>query len=215
MNKDKSSQKLTSINTLTLIQNELDAPKNHKGPGGKYQYRSCEDILTALKPLLKKYNAQLSIYDEVLEINDIVYIESTCIIIVDGIQTSVNAQAGIDLSSTFMSLPQKFGSASSYARKYALSGLFLIDDEDSKDPDGIPKSIKEKPQKQTNKTQTPETLKQLITSTMNHFATAIKNNKIPEKQQQKFDEYMASIDIETDMKKMRGVRTALKKLING
>lgn len=212
MKDNKASLKVKTVNTLTLIQNELNAPKNLSGPGGKYMYRSCEDILTALKPLLKKYNAQLSICDEVLEINDIVYIESTCQLAFDGFRESVNAQAGIDLTSTFMSLPQKFGSASSYARKYALSGLFLIDDENSNDPDGIPPKIK--PPKQTNKNQTPETDAQLIASAKNHYSNAVAKKKIPEKDKQKFDEFISNIDMQ-ERGKILGFRTRLKKLING
>lgn len=118
---------------LIAIQSELKAPKNQFNAFGKYKYRSCEDILEAVKPLLLKYGCTLTIHDEVKEVGGIVFIESTASIQKDLEGRSVTAQAGIDPTRKGMDIAQSFGSSSSYSRKYALSGLLLIDD--TKDPD--------------------------------------------------------------------------------
>jgi hypothetical protein len=118
---------------LISIQAELKAPKNQFNAFGKYKYRSVEDILEALKPLLLKYECTLTIEDEVKEVGGIVFIESTAAIQKDMEGRAVTAQAGIDINRKGMDVAQSFGSSSSYARKYALNGLFLIDD--TKDPD--------------------------------------------------------------------------------
>jgi hypothetical protein len=122
---------------LIAIQNELKAPKSQFNAFGKYKYRSVEDILEAVKPLLLKYECTLTIEDEVKEVGGLVFIEATASIQVDKEGRmegrAVTAQAGIDINRKLMDLAQSFGSSSSYARKYALNGLFLIDD--TKDPD--------------------------------------------------------------------------------
>jgi hypothetical protein len=118
---------------LIAIQSELKAPKNQYNSFGKYKYRSVEDILEAVKPLLLKYGCTLIIEDEVKEVGGIVFIESTASIQKDMEGRAVTAQAGIDINRKGMDVAQSFGSSSSYARKYALNGLFLIDD--TKDPD--------------------------------------------------------------------------------
>ena len=118
---------------LTLIQNELKAPKDKFNSFGKYNYRSCESIMEALKPLLLKHQCSLTISDEVRESGGIVFIESTATITHLQESVRVEAQAGIDPNRKGMDIAQCFGSSSSYSRKYALSGLFLIDD--SKDAD--------------------------------------------------------------------------------
>jgi hypothetical protein len=123
---------------LILIQNELKAPKNQYNSFGKYKYRSCEDILEALKPLLLKYECTLTIEDEVKEVAGIAFIESTVAIQIDKEGRTegraVTAQAGIDINRKGMDVAQCFGASSSYSRKYALNGLFLIDDS-ALDPD--------------------------------------------------------------------------------
>jgi hypothetical protein len=118
---------------LIQIQSELKAPKSQFNAFGKYNYRSCEDILEAVKPLLLKYGCTLTIHDEVKEIAGIPFIESTASIQSDSESRQVTAQAGIDPNRKGMDIAQCFGASSSYARKYALNGLFLIDD--TKDPD--------------------------------------------------------------------------------
>lgn len=120
---------------LLAIQTLLKAPKNQYNSFGKYNYRSCEDILEALKPILDLNDCTLVITDEVKSIGNITYIEAACILTDNETkeQVKVTAQAGIDINRKGMDVAQCFGASSSYARKYALNGLFLIDD--TKDPD--------------------------------------------------------------------------------
>ena len=125
---------IMSVNEcLTLIQFELKAPKNQYNSFGKYKYRNCEDIQEAVKPLLNKYGATLVIQDEVKECLAIPYIESTATFMYCGDSLEVKAQAGIDIHRKGMDVAQCFGASSSYARKYCLTGLFLLDD--TKDAD--------------------------------------------------------------------------------
>ena len=118
---------------LIYIQSELKAPKNQYNAFGKYKYRSCEDILEAVKPLLKEKGCYLVLSDEVKEVAGIPYVDATAIFIKGSESVTVKAQAGIDPNRKGMDIAQSFGSSSSYARKYALNGLFLIDD--TKDAD--------------------------------------------------------------------------------
>jgi len=118
---------------LIKIQSELKAPKNQRNNFGKYNYRSCEDILEAVKPLLNKYKCTLTISDEIHSVNGITYVESMAVISDNENQVHTKAQAGIDPNRKGMDIAQSFGSSSSYSRKYALNGLFLIDD--TKDSD--------------------------------------------------------------------------------
>ena len=118
---------------LTELQNELKAPKNLYNKFGKYSYRDCSSIMEAVKPLLLKYGLTLTITDTVEDSAIGSYIEASAVLTEDGKLISAStAQAGIEKAGG-MALPQAFGSASSYARKYALNGLFLIDD--TKDAD--------------------------------------------------------------------------------
>lgn len=120
---------------LIEIQSQLKAPKNQKNKFGNYNYRSCEDILEALKPLLEKANLLLTLSDELIEHNGINVIKAIATIkdIDSNEAVSTYAYAGIDLNKKGMDIAQTFGASSSYARKYALNALFLIDD--SKDAD--------------------------------------------------------------------------------
>jgi len=121
------------MSNLIKIQAELKAPKNQTNSFGKYKYRSCEDILEAVKPLLAKYNCQLVISDAIKEAGGVIYCESR-IVFTDGLENiTVTACAGIEPNRKGMDIAQSFGASSSYARKYALNGLFLIDD--TKDAD--------------------------------------------------------------------------------
>ena len=118
---------------LIKVQSELKAPKNQRNNFGKYNYRSAEDILEAVKPLLAKNNLSLTISDEVVGIGSLAFINATATIS-DGVDIiTASAQAGIDPNRKGMDIAQSFGSSSSYARKYALNGMFLIDD--TKDAD--------------------------------------------------------------------------------
>lgn len=116
---------------LVNIQGSLKAPKNQRNNFGNYNYRSCEDILEAVKPLLIKEGLCLTISDSIAP--DPLFVNAVATITdgVDNIQ--VRAQAGINLNRKGMDIAQSYGASSSYARKYALNGLFLIDD--TKDAD--------------------------------------------------------------------------------
>ena len=117
---------------LVDIQGRLKAPKNQRNNFGNYNYRSCEDILEAVKPLLTEHKLVLTIND-FIENHGVLFVHATATLS-DGEKTiSVSAQAGIDVNKKGMDIAQSFGSSSSYARKYALNGLFLIDD--TKDSD--------------------------------------------------------------------------------
>lgn len=121
------------MNNLSKIQFELKAPKNQFNAFGKYKYRNCEDILEAVKPLLEKYECFLTITDTIKEAAGIIYVEATARLTNGEFAASATASAGIELNKKGMDLSQSFGASSSYARKYALNGLFLIDD--TKDAD--------------------------------------------------------------------------------
>ena len=120
---------------LMKIQSELKAPKDQFNSFGKYHYRNTESILEGVKPLLAANKATLRITDEVVMIGDRYYIKATAIIgeIESGEEISVSAYAREDETKKGMDLAQVTGSVSSYARKYALNGLFCIDD--TKDSD--------------------------------------------------------------------------------
>lgn len=120
---------LTFQEKLTKVQSELKAPKNQFNKFGNYKYRNCEDILEALKPVLSKYNLALKITDEPKEILGLLYMNSRVTVWdTEGTTAESEAQAFMTLDKKGMSSEQATGSASSYARKYALNGLFLIDD---------------------------------------------------------------------------------------
>ncbi|MCS7317522.1 MAG: ERF family protein [Candidatus Dojkabacteria bacterium] len=121
------------IEKLISIQRELKAPKNQKNNFGGYYYRSCEDILEAVKPLLVKHNLLLTLSDSIEQIDNRIYVKATATI-TDGTNTlSVVAYAREEEVKKGMDASQITGASSSYARKYALNGLFLIDD--NKDSD--------------------------------------------------------------------------------
>ena len=118
---------------LVKVQSELKAPKGQYNSFGKYAYRSAEDILEAVKPLLSANGLSMRVTDEVLEVGGMIFINAT-VIVTDGVDKIYSsAQAGIDPNRKGMDIAQSFGSSSSYARKYALNGMFLIDD--TKDAD--------------------------------------------------------------------------------
>lgn len=118
---------------LKRIQSELKAPKGQYNSFGKYNYRSCEDILEAVKPLLSKHNAQLTISDDIVLVGDRVYVKATAKLKTEKEEIEVSAFAREAETKKGMDESQVTGTASSYARKYALNGLFLIDD--TKDAD--------------------------------------------------------------------------------
>lgn len=150
---------------LTQIQNELKAPKNQFNPFGKYNYRSCEDILEAVKPLLLKHKLTQIIDDDVKEINGRFYIKATITlfnsekveeaIIVSALAREEENKKGMDSS-------QLTGSTSSYARKYALAGLYALDD--TKDSDGLNTHEKEHSKADTSRKQASTTSNKKVAS---------------------------------------------------
>ena len=133
---------------LIKVQSELKAPKNQRNNFGGYNYRSCEDILEAVKPLLKDNKLTLVIMDHINNIGDRYYItaEATLIDIETGETIKTQAQARESETKKGMDDSQITGTASSYARKYCLNGLFLIDDTKDADTDEYKKqneSVKE------------------------------------------------------------------------
>ena len=129
-------------NILSEIQTELKAPKGQRNNFGNYAYRSAEDILEAVKPLLKKHNCALILSDDVVSIEGRVYVKSIALLLSDGTRIAdsvgfareAETKKGMDES-------QITGSSSSYARKYALNGLLCIDD--CKDADATNKHGKD------------------------------------------------------------------------
>jgi hypothetical protein len=119
---------------LVKIQAELKAPKNQTNSFGKYKYRSAEDIIEAVKPILNKYGTALVVSDEVVQVGDRIYIKATATLLdnTDNV-ISVNGWAREEESKKGMDSAQLTGSTASYAKKYALSNLFAIDD--TKDSD--------------------------------------------------------------------------------
>jgi hypothetical protein len=129
---------MTILEKLQKIQLELKAPKNQRNNFGKYNYRSAEDILEAIKPYEEKYKVVFKINDKLVQLGDHVCVDSEAKIIdIESIDressVSSTAQAIIDFQAKGMQMPQRTGAASSYAKKYALGNLLLLDD--TKDSD--------------------------------------------------------------------------------
>lgn len=122
---------------LTNIQNELKAPKNMYNSFGKYKYRNLESILECVKPLLVKHRCSLTISDTVQAVGDRVYIVATAVLgDLDSDETvTVTAMARESVAKKGMDDSQVTGATSSYARKYCMNGLFLIDDTKDADTD--------------------------------------------------------------------------------
>ncbi len=120
---------------LAAVQAELKAPKSQYNSFGKYNYRNCEDIIEAAKPLLKKNGLMLAMTDQIVLIGDRFYVEATATVyeIETGTCFNVKAYAREEAEKKGMDGSQVTGASSSYARKYALNGLFAIDD--TKDSD--------------------------------------------------------------------------------
>jgi hypothetical protein len=137
------TKELTLNQKLSLIQKEFKASKSKFNSFGKYNFRSAEDILEALKPFNEKYKVNFTIMEQIEESQFLQFpmLRSTASINDDLDSISATAIVGIDLEQKGMQMPQKFGSASSYAKKYALGNLLLIDD--TQDSDAVNKNDKE------------------------------------------------------------------------
>ena len=139
----------TIYEKLLSVQNELKAPKDKRNNFGGYNYRSCEGVLEAVKPLLQAQGLMLTIKDEVVNIGDRYYVRAT--VLLDDISSNgeiaVTALAREEEAKKGMDASQITGTASSYARKYALNGLFLIDDTKDADTDEFHRTTQENGQK--------------------------------------------------------------------
>lgn len=118
---------------LIEIQKKLKAPKGQYNKFGNYNYRSCEDILEAVKPLVLEQGCSLTISDEIVDVGGRIYVKATAVLRKAEITVSCTAYAREPETKKGMDESQITGAASSYARKYALNGLFCIDD--TKDAD--------------------------------------------------------------------------------
>lgn len=146
------SLKLSDMKELQVIQSKLKAPKGNYNSFGKYKYRSAEDILEAVKPLLNEENCILTLSDEIVQVGDRYYIKATCTLVnSDGQIVVTSALAREEDTKKGMDASQITGTASSYARKYALNGLFCIDD--TKDADALNTSAEYTQQPSKTKTQ--------------------------------------------------------------
>ena len=138
------------MNRLIEIQKKLKAPKNQYNSFGKYKYRSCEDILEGVKPLLAELNVALVITDEICLIGDRYYVKATANLLDEENKVifGTSALAREEETKKGMDGSQVTGAASSYARKYALNGLFAIDD--TKDADATNTHDKEPKKEKLN-----------------------------------------------------------------
>ena len=145
---------------LTEVQNELKAPKSKYNSFGKYNYRSCEDILEAVKPILKAKRLAMTVKDDVFNIGERFYIMATVTVFDCESEEKVTttAYAREDTDKKGMDGSQMTGSSSSYARKYALNGMFAIDD--TKDADSWNTHGKDKPAENKEPKPTPEKQKE-------------------------------------------------------
>jgi len=141
---------LTLNQKLSLIQKEFKANKSKFNSFGKYNFRSAEDILEALKPYNEKYKVNFTITESMVESQFLQFpmLRSVASINDDLDTITASAIVGVDLEQKGMQMPQKFGSASSYAKKYALGNLLLIDD--TQDADASNKHDKTETVKQVN-----------------------------------------------------------------
>ena len=153
---------------LMNVQSSLKAPKCQYNSFGKYKYISCEDIVESVKPLLKQNGLLLTMSDEIIMVADRIYVKATATIIdtAEGMEISVTALAREEETKKGMDGSQVTGASSSYARKYALNGLFAIDD--TKDSDSTNTHGKEEPEtpKQNGPKQTP---RQMLIARLNEL----------------------------------------------
>ena len=150
---------------LANVQSALKAPKGQYNSFGKYKYRSCEDIVESVKPLLKQNGLLLTLTDEIVCVGERFYVKATAIIMdtADGNMISVEAYAREEESKKGMDGSQVTGASSSYARKYALNGIFAIDDTKDSDSTNTGDEQTKAPQqkKQTPREQLIARLKEL------------------------------------------------------
>lgn len=165
------------LEKLSKIQNELRAPKGQKNTFGNYNYRSAEDILEAVKPLCFKHGVVVNLSDEVVLVGDRYYVKA-CAMVKDienkDIET-VYAYAREEETKKGMDGSQITGTASSYARKYAMNGLFAIDDQKDADTDEQGKQVASET-KATSKQ--VEMIKELLNGNDMHIQKACDEYKV-------------------------------------
>lgn len=161
---------------LSKVQSELKAPKGQYNSFGKYKYRSCEDILEAVKPLNAKHGVVLTVGDEVVEISNRFYVKATAVFVdIESGEKIINtALAREDDSKKGMDGSQITGTASSYARKYCLNGLFCIDDTQDADTDEYRHQQERKPQE--NKPQGSKPQERQYVKVVNGRASVLNSN---------------------------------------
>ena len=161
---------------LSVVQTELKAPKTQFNGFGKYKYRNCEDILEAVKPLLAKNKLTILVSDMVENVNDRFYIKAT-VTLVDvetGENTTTQAYAREEENKKGMDSSQLTGSTSSYARKYALNGMFLIDDTKDADTTNNHGNDQKNENKDTNKSDKQQQKKETKKITIETYLEAIR-----------------------------------------
>ena len=125
---------MTLQQKLAQVQTEFKSKKSRFNSFGKYYFRSAEDILEAIKPYLLKYGVTVTVDEELIVEGPVPVIRTTATIHDEkGLELSTSSIVGVDLNQKGMQVPQQFGSASSYGKKYALGNLFLIDDTQDSD----------------------------------------------------------------------------------
>lgn len=184
------------LNKLLRIQSKLIAPKGQYNSFGGYNYRSCEDILEALKPLLEEVKATIIIKDEIELIGTRFYVKATATLYDAESKESISstAYAREEETKKGMDGSQVTGAASSYARKYALNGLFAIDDVKDSDTDhDRPSNLPSKPQKPQTNNPNPEKPKQVVEAAKNEAKSVcedcgaeIKSEKVANYSKDKF-----------------------------
>lgn len=135
---------MSLFDDLLQIQSELKAPKDQYSAFGEYHYRSCEQIFEAVKPLLKKYSVLLTVSDELVPAGNEIYIKAVATVKKGDETLSNTAFAREAHDKKKLDASQMTGVASSYARKYALNGLFLIDDTKDADTDEFKRNVSQR-----------------------------------------------------------------------
>ena len=190
--------------TLRKIQLELNAPKDKYNSYGKYAYRSAEGILEALKPLLAKHKADLTITDSIVYMEGRWYLKATVVFESTEGQVVVNGWARESETKKGMDESQITGTASSYARKYALNGLFLIDDTKDADTDEYANQTKAgeniEEDRPINKTEV-KTLTQLSESYKVNTADICKRYKVSKLDDLSYHQYGAALRVFKNMEK--------------
>lgn len=189
---------------LINIQHKLKAPKGRKNSFGNYNYRSCEDILEAVKPLLAEEECTLTLSDDMVAIGERIYVKAVATIRKGDESVTVTAYAREAETKKGMDDSQITGTASSYARKYALNGLFLIDDTKDADTDEYANQTKAgeniEEDRPINKTEV-KTLTQLSESYKVNTADICKRYKVNKLEDLSYHQYGAALRVFKSMEK--------------